>query len=366
MSNYLPFAVRNVLIKTGWSQNELIVYSLLLEKGGMTISEMSKSLGISISTLQHTLKTLTIKKMVERCHLNHKPVYVASGIGQLKKWVNMLSKEASRFNGLVGKFVNQYDFDPATFTPKANFFEGTKNVQKSYQEFLETLVPEDLMQIDCGRNNILKKIDRHKEQRRSITKDLFNPDEEMQISIADYAVHYLNTNQNGDFSVTIEDPGLAKFLRSIFGVLWKLSDKIRVYEGINGLKKSYDDMLNLCSQDCIYGFISISHQLPFDLEKWLAEQYIPMRMKKRVINHSIAVKSQHALAYQKRDKDELRQIKLVMDKNFVSADGEVNIAGDFIHLTSFNPKHCFGLILKDATLANILQGVFFTTWQELK
>ena len=93
MSNYLPLIVRDTLLKTGWTENELAVYSVLLEKGAMNLTDMSSETNIPVSTIQYALKKLSLKKMLSKTLLNGKPLYMVSNIEQLKKWMKGYNKQ---------------------------------------------------------------------------------------------------------------------------------------------------------------------------------------------------------------------------------------------------------------------------------
>ena len=108
MSNYLPLIVRDTLMKTGWNENEIAVYSTLLEKGSMILTDLSEETSIPVSTLQYVLKKLSLKKMLSKTVMNGKPLYSVLNIEQLKKWMKGYTKQFHQFEETISKFIDQW------------------------------------------------------------------------------------------------------------------------------------------------------------------------------------------------------------------------------------------------------------------
>ena len=147
MSNYLPLIVRDTLMKTGWNENEIAVYSTLLEKGSMILTDLSEETSIPVSTLQYVLKKLSLKKMLSKTVMNGKPLYSVLNIEQLKKWMKGYTKQFHQFEETISKFIDQYDFNPQIYTPKVQFFEGSKGVKQSYRQILKECEDKEMMAI---------------------------------------------------------------------------------------------------------------------------------------------------------------------------------------------------------------------------
>ena len=137
MSNFLPLQIRNILERTGWTDNETLVYSALLEKGSMDLTTISHETSIAISSLQYVLKKLISKKMIRKSLRNGKPLYAAANPEMLRKWTKGYVKQFLHFEETMQNFIDQYDFSPQVFTSKVRFYEGQKGIKKSYRQMVK-------------------------------------------------------------------------------------------------------------------------------------------------------------------------------------------------------------------------------------
>lgn len=259
MSNYLPLIIRDILTQTNWNENEISTYSLLLEKGAMNLTDLSQESGIGIPTMQYVIKKLLAKKMITKMVVNDKPLYMVSNVDQMRKWIKGYSKKFMQFEETIGKFIDQYDFNPEMYTPKIRFYEGTK-----------------------------------------------------------------------------------------------------------GVKQSYRQMLKECPEKNMCAMFSVIEEIGVELQKFFVEEYVPQRVKRCIHMKNLAVKSIKSLNYQKNDKLNLSETKLLSPKDFPILNTEINLYGDFMHCMGFNEQGAFAVIIKDSNMVALLKAFFNYLWKHLE
>jgi len=255
MSNYLPLIVRQTLFKTGWNENEIIVYSTLLEKGAMNLTDLSTEVSIVISTLQKIKKKLVTKKMIKKGLLNDNPIYIAMHIDQLNKWMKGYGKKLDQHKNIIDLFVNQYDFNPQMYTPKVRLFEGIKGVKNSYKHML---------------------------------------------------------------------------------------DEIKSKEIIN--------------------YFYITDDVNYKLQTFFDETFIPARMNKKIFFKSLVIKTTFVEKYTKKDNKELRKIKFLSGPLSLKMNTEINIYDNFMHCMSCNKDSTFAMIIENLQMAELQKTVFNQMW----
>ena len=259
MSNYLPLGIRHILEQTGWTPHEIGVYSVLLEKGAMSLSTISLEANIGVSSTQYTLKGLHEKKMVKKFLMNSKPRWKACDIDALRKWVKGYAQQFEKNEDAVQHFIDQYDFNPTGNTASVEYFEGSKAVQKSLLKIgkrcksgeilvvMSFAAGADTDQIGflmqeydtlrenhsvrakvlvCGNNAKINANGLH--EIRTIRSNNFfrrqSANEDSVIHIADDAVCTIHFAEGGPYSFIMEHPPMAAMLRGMFLCLWDGED----------------------------------------------------------------------------------------------------------------------------------------------
>lgn len=258
MPNHLPLAIRKILRETGWLENEIVIYSELLEKGAMDLTTISHETGIGISTIQYAIKQLLAKKMLTKTMTNSKPFYSVSNIDGLKKWVSSYVNHFKQYQETVNEFVDQHDFDPKTYT-----------------------------------------------------------------------------------------------------------SKIRFYEGYQGVKQSYRQMLKDCDEKEIYAFFSVIEDIGLEMQTFFQNEYVPRRAEMGIKIKNIALESMSANDIVS-SKKLLSETKTVSRRLFPALNTELNIYGDYIHCMSFDHDTAFAIIINDRQLALILKSIFNILWLKLE
>lgn len=402
MSNYLPLIVRDVLTKTGWTENELAVYSTLLEKGAMNLTDLSQETSIAISSLQYVLKKLGIKKMISKSMMNEKPLYAAANVEQLRKWTKGFCKQYLQFEDVVGKFIDQYDFNPQIYTPKVRFYEGVKGVKQLFRNILkecdgnkDELLSlfsvedskgskfDDFFQQEYIPSRIKKKIplknialeteeslsylksDKSALRETKVIEKGFFPKVDSEIAIYKDFLSCMSSNKEGDFAVTIKDKALVSILRSIFDMLWFSADKFQFYDGEDGIKRSYMKMLEGCRAGKIRCFYSVIEEQRMGLQKYLENEYTKKRIDLNVKSFNLALDEKKARRYKSKDDTELRETKLISKKYFPEVNAEINLYDNKMHCMSFDDEHAFAFIVQDSSIISILVGIFDFLWDNV-
>ncbi|MDP2690872.1 MAG: helix-turn-helix domain-containing protein [bacterium] len=133
---------------------------------------------------------------------------------------------------------------------------------------------------------------------------------------------------------------------------------ISYYEGKEAVKSLIDENLNMPEkvQYCIG--LSGYHALLVAGE-W--ESYIKNRVKKGMKVLSIQADTREGRAYQKRDKDSLRETRLI-EPSRCPEFGELNLIGDRIILYTSEENETLGVKIVHQKIAKILKKLFELAW----
>ena len=136
--------------------------------------------------------------------------------------------------------------------------------------------------------------------------------------------------------------------------------KISYYEGIEGLKKIYEDTLRIPSQP-LYGFMDVE-----EMFKVMGEDYMWNYAKRRTelgIHYQVIVKRD---SYTKellgKNKTQDREVKVVEK---LKLDTEIDIYGDKVGIYSFRPPYA-GVIIEDKAINQTMMSVWRLLWSLLK
>lgn len=256
MSNFLPLGIRNILTKTQWNDNEILVYSMLLEKGVMNISAISHETSLAVSTLQYTIKQLIAKKMIIKVLLNDKPSYFVAKPEKLQKWVKGFTKQFQHYEKDIENFVDQYDFHP-------------------------------------------------------------------------------------------QMKGL----------------KLRLYEGLKGVKQSYKHMLKECHKNEIYTFCSKGEYVQPEIQEFFIKEYIPQFIKQGMYMKNMSMNMDHDDS-KKYESLQNVEIKYGVEKSFPAINVEINLYNDCMHYMSFDEKGSYAFIIQDEKYTSILKALFLFIWKQ--
>lgn len=139
-----------------------------------------------------------------------------------------------------------------------------------------------------------------------------------------------------------------------------MKPKVWFYEGIEGLKKVYDDTLE---HDNAIMYQWASNDIFDAIEaEWLYD-YVKRRVKNKIQALCIATNSPEIRDFQAKDKKQLREIRIV-SKDLFPFKIELDVYGNRVAMISGRDK--FGVIIESKAIASTLEMVFKLCWQNVK
>lgn len=153
-------------------------------------------------------------------------------------------------------------------------------------------------------------------------------------------------------------------LEEIFPKLLRLSHtkknppKVWFYEGIEGLKKVFEDTLSYPNSTmCQWSSEHLVHILG---KEWVLE-YVKSRALKKIFVKAIGPVSKEAIEFKEMDPEHLRQIKMVNKEKF-PFEIELDIYANRVAMIS--GKDRMGVIIESAPIANTLRSIFEYCWEK--
>lgn len=137
-----------------------------------------------------------------------------------------------------------------------------------------------------------------------------------------------------------------------------LIPRMRLYEGIEGVKRVYED--TLVDGNTIYSMTDIKI-VSGDILDFLESDYLPRRVEKQIQAYVITPKNSVSLLYKKKDPKSFRETRF-LDQNQYPMEVEMNIYGEKTAFFSYKPNEMFGVILESSAIANTMKFIFTTCW----
>lgn len=136
---------------------------------------------------------------------------------------------------------------------------------------------------------------------------------------------------------------------------------VRFFEGIDGLKKVYEDTLT--KNNKIYALLSPAAATP-ELKKWLNSIYVKKRLKLNISAKVILSDSKEGKAYTKLNKKSLRETIVVPHKQ-CPIDIEINIYGkNSVSFISYRKEELIGVILESPAIYSTMKTFFNLAWAQ--
>lgn len=146
-------------------------------------------------------------------------------------------------------------------------------------------------------------------------------------------------------------------LKSIHNV--KDRPKVFFYEGIDGLKKVYEDTLTSHEAIRAYATVDDMHQ---GIPNYFPEYY-KRRSKSGIAIRAITPKTKIGIERKSHDKEEMREMALVpKDKYYFSP--EINIYDNKVMIASWREK--LGIIIESTEIADAMKKIYELAWAEAK
>lgn len=145
-------------------------------------------------------------------------------------------------------------------------------------------------------------------------------------------------------------------LLSIYNVKG-IKPKIRTYEGLEGIKKIFDESIELKLNEEM--LVYSAYETVNKYLKQYIKDYIERRIKKGLKQKCIAESSPQSLVLKANDEKELRITKLV-DKNRFPLANQIIIYGNKIYIASY--KDLMGIIIESSAIAKTQKSIFELAW----
>jgi sugar-specific transcriptional regulator TrmB len=138
-----------------------------------------------------------------------------------------------------------------------------------------------------------------------------------------------------------------------------LIPRMRLYEGLEGVKRVYED--TLIEGKTIYAMVD-PQNVTDDIRDYLDNDYLPRRVDKEIQAFVITPNNPESLNYRKRDPKSLRETRTI-HKNEYPIKVEMNIYGEKTAFFSSKPDELFGVILESSAIASTMKSIFATCWE---
>lgn len=137
-----------------------------------------------------------------------------------------------------------------------------------------------------------------------------------------------------------------------------LTPKVRYYEGLEGVKRVYED--TLIEKEVIYAFENVEH-MALEIQDFLWREYVPKRTEKGIFAYVITPKNPGNEDFRSKDKKCARETRFIPEKKF-PMEIEINVYGKKTAFFSYKHKEMFGVIIESAAIANSMRAIFNFCW----
>jgi len=138
---------------------------------------------------------------------------------------------------------------------------------------------------------------------------------------------------------------------------------ISQFEGVNGVKKVYLDVLNENKE--ILALVQVGQINPI-IHKWLQDEYRQLRIERGIPVKVLLASSKQAKTFLSRDKESLRVSKTIDSTKF-PFEHEINIYGNKVAIINNNiNSDPLAIIIDNPLVATTFRSWFKLTWYNLK
>lgn len=134
---------------------------------------------------------------------------------------------------------------------------------------------------------------------------------------------------------------------------------LHFYEGIEGIKKVYEDTLK--QPTTIYALVATEQPHP-EIGRWVREVYVKRRLRQKIKAYVIASSALEAAEYQKLDTKELRET-IIVPKDQFPFEIEIDIYADSkVAFISYQTKELIGVIMESPAIYKTMKAFFDLAW----
>ncbi len=242
-------SIEKTLEKCGFTENEALIYTILLQHTEATAFQLAKETGIARTTTYHTLDGLINQSYVSSWKKNNVIYYSAESPNRL---IKIQQEKEELLKGVVPELFDLRGH--SKLMPAAKLYMGINGVKFVWDDILETLDRDNVRELHAYSNldmiSILPKYFPGWLKRReklgifsyiltsgsddpgdpSLASNQFretrtlSTESPVNVSLDIYSnkIAFLSSKEKEVFAIIIESPVIANMLRSIFMSTWKL------------------------------------------------------------------------------------------------------------------------------------------------
>lgn len=248
-------SIHESLIKFGLDAPSSEIYSLLINQGELSVSDIIRGTEFSRTTIHGSLNLLIDKDLIEYKKEGRNAFYNAKDPSKLN---SLLEDQKLEFNKLTDEYKNVINSLAGTFNitnkkPGIKFYEGLDELAELFEtkyktkETIYTYVNRDSLLLTNKKilEQHIKAIEKYDVKEKIIAadtpssrkiKEIVKNDKNTEIKILpkdkspfqagmdmyDGKIEYATYKQNQNIMIVIEDPEVCKMHRQIFETLWRL------------------------------------------------------------------------------------------------------------------------------------------------
>ncbi|MFA6963289.1 MAG: helix-turn-helix domain-containing protein [Patescibacteria group bacterium] len=137
---------------------------------------------------------------------------------------------------------------------------------------------------------------------------------------------------------------------------------VQVMEGIEGIKKLYEDTIQ--ENKPIYSFLE-ANESNMEIWKWLRDVYVKQRVKAEITARVIvsAAEDKNTAEYISHDAEELRETRIVK-KSLFPCKLEIQVYGNKVSFANYNKGDVpLAVIIDNKSIAESMRGLFELAWK---
>ena len=151
-------------------------------------------------------------------------------------------------------------------------------------------------------------------------------------------------------------------LKSFFNITPGL--KVKLYEGIDGIKQSYQHILDH-AKDEICAYYSVIETQQTELQRFFQQEYVQERAKRKIFARNITVKTPKAIFYKLKSKEIYMEMKIAPPEIFPFLNGEINLYENFMHCMTFDQYGGNAVIIEGENIVKLQKALFEITWNSI-
>ncbi len=142
------------------------------------------------------------------------------------------------------------------------------------------------------------------------------------------------------------------------GLEGNVKPKVRLFEGIEGVKTYLQGTLD--AGQPVKAFVD--YKVAYKFMGSYIDKYVKKRIKNKIPIQVIAPYESVGLNVQKKDRKDLREIRLIPPKNF-PIEIEMEIYGNCVGIISFSKKNLLAVLIENKKIARSMRSIFDFAWE---